>query len=305
MRSARLKGYLIFLSAVCVYIFIAAGCGRASSSSRKDFAESLAKICREKYQASVVCTPVNDTIWIYLPYMKGGRSGVAGTKEEKSDLYVEYSIASLNPYRTREPPELKFVVQKTLGNIRQLLLQEADPYKFFVLVVTDITDPAPASKDLVEERFVGYIKDIRDYGVAKDFSGEGYSRLAWDRETVGLVSGEDGQLVLASYRDAKGSHINYYDITMKEFIRRQIKWRIYKRFSIEYNKTPFDATAQEKKEEVLKIIRAVLDAYNFGEFENFYLKDSSFLLEEKGFLGYRQDDIRKYPAKGIRRRPAF
>jgi hypothetical protein len=92
---------------------------------------------------------------------------------------------------------------------------------------------------------------------------------------------------------------------MKEFIRRQIKWRIYKRFSIEYNKTPFDATAQEKKEEVLKIIRAVLDAYNFGEFENFYLKDSSFLLEEKGFLGYRQDDIRKYPAKGIRRRPAF
>jgi len=290
----NLKGILLFvLSVSLVWV---GGCKGTAEVNRENFGSLLSRACRTNYQARVAVKEAGDTVWIYLPYTPG-RSGNAATKEEGNGLYLEYEIASINPYKTIDPPELKFLVQKILGEIRQLLLLSARPYKFFVLVITNIADP----KNRVDQWYIGYIDDVKNHSAGKDFSGEGYSRLVWHQEK--FAQGEEENA--ASYRDLSGTHLRCYDMTMKEFVDKQIKWRIYKRFTVEYNKTPFDVTAQEKQDEIWGIIKAVLTAYNFKEVETYYLKDSSFLGEAKSFTGLSRDDILKGRSGGITRKPAF
>ncbi len=292
---------LFFILATGLLLFI--GCQESANKlNREDFADRLSLLCKNKYQSYVTCKSVDDTLWIYLPYTPG-RAGQAKTSpgEEGKNLYIAYEITSFNPYKTIDPPELKFIAQKILGEIRQLLLSSPRPYKFFVLVITDISSP----ENKYEQWYIGYFNDVKKFSVGRDFSGEGYSRLAWSQESVELTQDAAEGKVSRSYRDTKGEHLNYHDITMKEFVEKQIKWRIYKRFTIGYNKIPFDLAADEKRDEIINIVKTVLTAYNFTEFEKFYLRDSSFLKEDKVFNGYLRQDIEKSEAKGIIRKPAF
>jgi hypothetical protein len=298
--------------ALLILLLLAFTCQAGAAITREEFNSSLADIGKNKYQTHLVCKEVGETIWIYLPYTSA-RSGIGGTKEEKNDLYLEYQIASFNPFRTADPPELKFLVQKIVGEIRGLLLNCSSPYKFFVLVVTNISSPL----NTWEDWYIGYIQDVKDYYVGKDFSGEGYARMTWSLEEIKLnpVFDKEGNPVLdekgkqqqisEAFRDTEGKHVAYHEMTFREFVPKQIKWRIYKRFTIEYNKTPFDVTEKEKKDEVVKIIQKVFKAYNFSEFENIYLRDMSFLDEHKVYTGYTPEQLERYRPEGINRKPAF
>lgn len=267
---------LPLLCILAAVLTLGAGCQQDTAKiTRGEFSSVLSAICKEKYQAYITSTPVGDTVWVYLPYTPG-RGGNASIKEKGNDLYLDFDISSFNPYRTTEPQELKFVIQKVLGDIRRLLLRSVDPYKFFVLVVTNIT-----SQDVrFEDWYMGHINDVRKYDVGIDFSGEGFNRLVSHSEKVGLTTNDAGQAVPQSYLDLDGRHVNYRDIALKEFIQKQIVWRIYKRFTINYNKIPFDLTRLERQDEVLNIVKTVLMAYKFKEFDKLYLKDSSLTKEK-------------------------
>jgi hypothetical protein len=286
------------LSAVA--LFLSAGCVDNAKIARDELLSILPKLCRSKYQTRVLCREVENTLWVYLPYTPG-RSGRAGTRQDNDKLYVEYTIASVNPFKVLEPPELRFLVQRVLGEIRQLLLRSKKPYKFFVLVVVDISSKLSP----VDEWYMGYFPDVLRFKVGKDFSGEGYSRLVWHAEPIGSKNDPVEGSVPESYRDLEGKHVNFHEMTMREFIEKMIKWRIYKKFTIEYNKNPFDLSAQEKQDAVILIIKKVLVAYKFQEFQEFYLKDSSFTDEHKAFIGFRQEEIEKLGTREITRGPAF
>lgn len=281
-------------------LLVSNGCAAAGDITRNGFLSILVDICKSKYQTHITCKEVGDTVWVYLPYTPG-RSGLAASKEEGNDLYLEYRIASFNPYRTLEPPELKFLIQKVLGETRKLLLRTVNPYNFFVLVVTDIAD----EKNKSEDWHMGYFDDLKKFSVCKDFSGEGYSRLAWHKEKLEAARDNAGEDISSAYTDVKGEHVRYHEITLREFIDKQIKWRVYKKFTLEYNKTPFDLTAQEKQDEVLNIVQTVLQAYNFKEYEKIYLKDSSFLDDQSTYIGYSRAEWEKNKAGEVRRPPAF
>jgi len=296
----RVSGVLVILCACLILIF---GCKANLLVSRADFLEELPRICKTKYQAYVACKEVGNTVWVYLPFTNS-RQGSSGTKEEGSSMYIQYNIASVNPYRTIDPPELKFVVQKILTQMRDLLLQIRNPYKYFVLVVTDITVSDP--KMAYEDWYIGKIEDVKNYSVGAVFSGEGYSRLTFSREKIRKMNTDSGgKEFAASYGDTSGEHIDYYDMTLREFVVKQINWRIYKRFTIEYSKTPFDLTAEEKENEVLKIIKTVFQAYNFREFDKIYIADKSFLGEQSQYKGLLLEGLEKYRTDGITRKPAF
>ena len=64
-------------------------------------------------------------------------------------------------------------------------------------------------------------------------------------------------------------------------------------------------TEKEKSDEIINIVKTVLAAYNFTEFEKFYLRDSSFLKEDSAFIGYLRQEIEKSKVKGVTRKPAF
>lgn len=301
MYNSRQSIKCLFTLFACLILI--SGCKANLPVSRADFIESLPRICKTKYQAYVTCKESGDTIWIYLP-RAAARQGSAGTREENAELYLQYDIASFNPYRIIDPPELKFAVQKILGDIRNLLLHSSDPYKFFVLVVTDITISDP--KVAYEDWYMGNFNDVKNYSVGADFSGEGYSRLVFYHEKINKVNlDKEGKEIAASYRDTNGEHIEYHDIALREFVVKQIEWRIYKRFTIEYNKNPFDLSAQEKEDEVIKIIKAVFEAYNFKEFDKIYIADKSFLGEQSQYKGSSLKDLEKYRTDGITRKPAF
>jgi len=260
------------------------------------------RACKTKFQEYVSCREAGNTIWIYLPYTPG-RGGFAGVEEKGRELYINYRIASFNPYKSEPgPPELRFVVQKTLGEIRGLLLECVNPYEFFVLVVSDISNLYVDSS--YDDWYIGYYGDIKKYGVGLDFSEEGYSRLVQHREKV-KEEKREGVAVSNSFRDTEGNHVEYRPMDLKEFVVKQIKWRIYKRFTIEYNKVPFDLSVRERRDEIKYIVQLVFSAYGFKDVDNVYLKDSSFLFEEENYEGSSYKDIMDYRSTGIRHAPAF
>lgn len=289
-----------FLGILCLSVLIASGCADRSLVQRVDLLQLVPRVCKEKFQAIVKCRAVGDTLWVYLPYAQS-RSGLAKTLPKDNDLLLEYQIASLNPYRILEPPELKFVVQKILREIRELQLRCDAPYKFFVLVATNIADPMNQS----DQWHIGYFEDLKPYAVCLDFSKEGYSRLVWSNEKIKVPEGWEGSKGSVSYQDVEGNHVDYHDITLKEFVTKQIEWRVYKRFTIEYNTVPFDLMPEEKRQAVLDIVKTVFLAYNFNEWENIYLRDSSFLSKEEKYTGEVWQDLQKQEIQGVNRRPAF
>lgn len=299
-RRARFLNPCIGL--LVLFLTVCAGCqDQGRVVSRDNLTDSLISVARHKYQTRITCRVVGDTLWVYLPYTLG-RRGLAGTKEDDKKLYLEYQIASFNPFRTLEPQELRYLVQKLLGEVRGVLLRCTNPYKFFVLVVTDIESKAKMPP--YEDWYMGYFNDVRNYGVGADFSGEGYSRLVWHRELIEETDGPDGQKALKSYRDAAGEHVKYHEMTLKEFVVKQIEWRIYKRFTIEYNMTPFDLSQQEREDEVKQIAKTVFLVYNFNEFETVHLRDTSFLGEQKSYTGNSLEDLKKQKIMPMRK-PAF
>lgn len=285
-----------------LFLTASAGCqNQRAVISREELANNLVSTVRDKYQTRITCRAVGDTLWVYLPYTLG-RRGLAGSKEDDKKLYLEYQIASFNPFRTLEPPELRFIVQKLLGEVRGVLLRCTNPYKFFVLVVTDVESRTKIPP--FEDWYIGYFNDVRNYQVGADFSGEGYSRLVWHHELIEETDGPDGQKVLKSFRDATGEHVRYHEMTLREFVVKQIEWRVYKRFTIEYNKTPFDLSQQEKEDEVRQIAKTVFLVYNFNEFETVYFRDTSFLDEQKSYTGTSLEDLKKQKITPMRK-PAF
>ena len=281
-------------------LLVSNGCGATGVITRNGFLSTLVEICKSKYQTHITCKEIGDTAWVYLPYTPG-RGGFAASKDDGNDLYLEYSIGSFNPYRTIDPPELTFLIQKVLGEMRKLLLRVDNPYKFFVLVVTDISN----KDNKYEDWYIGYFDDLPNYPVCLDFSGEGYSRLAWHREMIEMRLVDNEKPGASSYQDKEGIHVRYHEVTLREFVEKQIKWRVYKKFTVEYNKTPFDLTAQEKKNEVLNIVKTVLQAYKFKEYEKINLKDSSFLDAQDTYIGYSREELGKNKAGEVMRKHAF
>jgi hypothetical protein len=300
LNMYNLKRSFKYLFASVICLILISGCKANLAVSRADFIEDLPRICKTKYQAHVTCKEAGDTVWVYLPYT-ASRSGIGVAREDGKNIFIDYSIASFNPYRVLDPPELKFLSQKILSEIRALLLKSTDPYQYFVLVICDIT----VKKAGRDQLYIGRIDDVKNYGVGKDFSGEGYNRLTWALEDVGARKDDKGEDVALSYQDKEGSHVNYRDISLREFVAKQIGWRIYKQFTIEYSKVPFDLSVVEKKDAVTYIVQTVLKAYNCKEFENVFMNDADIPQDGIRFVGYPLEKFLKVKAGRITRKPAF
>ena len=289
---------MLFLCAGMVFF---AGCKMNYFISREELLAMLPGICKNRYQTHVTCKAINNTLWVYLPYTSGRRGFGETEIKDNNALYVDYAIASFNPFRILNPPELRYVSQRIVREIRNLELRCRQPYTFFVLVVTNIDN----SSNKMDEYYIGYIDDLKYHQVGVDFSGEGFSRLAWDEEEVGFVGPEGEAKVAASFQDKEGTHVKYHDVTMKEFIEKQIKWRIYKRFTIEYSSVPFDLTDQEKEDAIKAIVKKVIMAYNLDEIEKLYLSDSLSFKLKKTFLEHPMQEIKHHGTEEVTRKPSF
>jgi len=118
-------------------VVFTAGCGPdVAPTPREEFISLAKEAIASKLQTQVEIKESEETVWIYLPYTPG-RAGRAASQRREGDLLVEYAIASFNPFRPKDPPELRILVQKALKELRGLLLRTDPPYEYFVLVVVD------------------------------------------------------------------------------------------------------------------------------------------------------------------------
>ncbi len=263
--------------------------------TRDNFETEFVKICRTKYQAHLVPRRTDETMWFYLAFT-GKRIGLAKTKElENRVLEVDYYILSQNPFEPRPAGErltfaaceISYLTQKILGEARNLQLRSILPFKFIVLVVTNVSLKTPTE----DEFYVMYWPDIQKYPVGLEFTGEALNRLTVYKETA-----------TNAYHDFEGAHIDYHDLTMKEFVLKQIEWRVYHKFVEGYNRVPFDMTAEEKREKLVEIVKSVIESYDYKDFDKFTFVD---LSENNRAIDVSLSDLKRFRRFEKVRLPAF
>lgn len=263
--------------------------------TRDNFGTEFVNICRTKYQAHVVPKRTGETMWLYLAFT-GKRIGLSETKDEgNGTLEVDYYIPSQNPFEPRPAGErltfaaceISYLTQNLLGELRNLQLRSLLPFKFIVLVVTNVSLKTPTE----DEFYVMYWPDIQKYSVGLEFTGEALRRLTVYRETV-----------TNAYHDFEGKHIDYHDLTIKEFVLKQIEWRVYRKFVEGYNRIPFDMTADEKRVEMVEIVKNVIDGYDYKDFDKFTFID---LSENNRAIDVSVSDLERFRRFEKVRLPAF
>jgi hypothetical protein len=290
---------IVFLCALPVLLCsCVAWCADPKSVERDKVSATLMQIAKQKYQAQIRLKEGGQTLWVYLPY-SGVRMGRAMAKKESQPGTLEMSIFvnSMNAFAPKSPDEravfaaseISYVTQKLLGDIRTIALRMDKPYRFYVLVVTNVANRVPG----VEDWFMMCQDDIKELPVGEVFEGEPFARLV-----------VHSQPVENAYRDYDGEHIAYYDVDMKDFIAKQIVWRVRKEFDEEYNKTPFDITAAERKQAVINSIAKTVSVYNYNDYDDFVISDLSPGGDATPFQISRLEVLRAQRA-AQKRLPAF
>ena len=252
----KLLPLVLFLSA-CNYSF-------SPSFLKEDITQAVSDICKKEYKLDISTKLIGSTLWIYMPLEN------IVSKPEKPEKYVERFLLedkknSLNEkilkvnYLVRPTTEKEKLQEMALDKsvnekifdvlqvIRRVLFSMGNPKKdipvFFCIVTADI-------KNGFEIKQTFYLLDLKKLSYSVISQTEYQHRIIQDTAISAEIIG-----------DRTGSHINYRDITLDEFIADQIQNRI----KLKFQKPEVQASADIDKE-ILKIVTYTLDAYQFKDF---------------------------------------
>jgi len=246
-------------------LFLSA-CNSSVSPSflRENISQAITDICKKEYKLDTSVKLAGNTLWIYLPLEN------IVSKPEKPEKYLERFLLedkknSLNEkilkvnYLVRPTTEkekqqemaLDKSVNEKIFNILQVIRRvlfsmdtsKQDTPQFFCIDTADTING-------FEIRQIFYFPDLKKLSYSFISQTEYQHRI--NQETaisVGIIG------------DKTGSHLNYRDITMEEFIADQIQNRI----KMKFQKPEVEANVDIDKE-VLKIITYTLGAYHFKDF---------------------------------------
>ena len=274
-KPALLVNLLIFLCLVF-------GCSSSTEPTytKENIVDSIQDICRKEHNIEVEARLVGRTLWVYLPLEN--LFSVSEKPEKFTQKFVieqnqgQFSEGTLKvgylikPIPTKE--ELnnfgydkaasdKFY--KVLRVLRRIVFStkhsDENAPRFFVLVMADI-------KNGIMIQQVFYYLDLKK--VSYNFiSAEEFShRSLQDSEKSPQIIG-----------DRQGLSLDYRDITMEEFIIKQIQRRI----DLKFQKPEVNQSADVDKE-ILKIVSNTLKIYEFKDFNAAQLYNQ--LTEDKTFL---------------------
>jgi len=268
----RILPFILFLSA----------CNSSVNPSflKEDITQAVKDICKKEYKLDITTTLVDNTLWVYLPL-----EGII-SKPDKPEKYVERFLLedkknSLNEKilkinylirptaeneKTQEMALDKNVNEKifnVLQVIRRVLFSmgsaKQDVPQFFCIVTADIMNG-------FEIKQIFYFLDLKKLSYNFISQTEYQHRIVQDTAISAEIIG-----------DITGSHLNYRNITMEEFIADQIQNRI----KLKFQKPEVEANVNIDKE-VLKIVVYTLDAYQFKDFT--LLEMENLATEEKVIL---------------------
>jgi len=273
----------IFLLGV---VFLAS-CSKVTPPKTRPLTEAhqkFVKICKEEYKLDVVIAALEHTVWIYVP-LPEGLLQVAATPDgvRKSETFeerpaVKHLEASydnrrflithdIQPEKTYDQSQgykmdytsaYRLASQAVLTTVSRAYFQADDAPQFFVVVISDF-------KKGVEIENIFYLEDFKRYMTMESIPQEEFVK-----RNIYEVKGHRDWI-----GDSAGRHLAYTEITMPEFLAKQIAARI----NFKYQKSAFPPSA-DTRGEILKIVAETFKNYNFTDFNYIEVRDRNTGLTE-------------------------
>ncbi len=264
-----------------------AGCSKATPPAPPPLSEmhqKFLKICQEEHKLKVVLKPLRNTVWIYAPF-DDDLMKVSSTPEgaRKSDMgeehpgvkYLEsvhnerrfkitYDIrpdknyVQTPGYRLGYSSAYQKISQAILTSVSRAYFEPTDTPQFFVTVIADV-------KNGVEMENIFYLDDLKRYMAFGALPQEEFLK-----RSIYEARGKSDWI-----GDSEGRHLAYNEITMPEFLAKQMMTRI----SFKYQKSSFPPSA-DTRGEILNAVAETLKSYNFTDFNYVELRDLSSGLTE-------------------------
>ena len=266
-RNSARRGLYSHCCGLLALLVLFCGCSVSGTYtySKTDLAVTIPAILKKEYKADCGARLAGQTLWVYLPVenmveapekpqkyvekfdVKRNRSRFVGPIL-RSEFYVKPVSAREKMQETALSKQAMDTISNAWKVIRRVVFsmhpREREEVKFFVLVISDIK--------------LGY--EIREYFYYQDLSKVSYGLISvgeYQHRVVQESSGGKGIL-----GDVTGAHLEYTDMTLKEFVSRQIQHRI----GLKFQKPEVEPGIDIDKE-IRTVVEDTLRIYSIKDFE--------------------------------------
>lgn len=248
------------------FVLFLSACNSSISPSflKEDITRAVKDICKKEYRLDLSTRLIGSTLWVYLPLED------IISKPAKPEKYIErflledqknffngkvLKINYLIKHAAEKEKQQEIAIDKSVNEkifnvlqvIRRVLFStdnsKRDKPLFFCIVTADI-------KNGLEIRQVFHLMDLKKLSYGLISQTEYQHRIIQDTAISAQIIG-----------DKEGSHLDYRDITLEEFLADQIQGRI----KLKFQKPEVEKNADIDKE-VLKITAYTLNAYGVKDF---------------------------------------
>lgn len=263
-RSLKSLANPALLNLFLILIFIS-GCSSAIQPTFliKDVTQAVQNICKKEHNIDVRAKLVDSTLWVYIPFQD------VLVKAEKPERYLErFQIADATVESLKNQLKLQYIINKVPEKekfqdyvlnkevtekvnkvwtvLRRVIfsMERSDRSpKFFCLVTADI-------KTGLYMKYTFYCLDLKKLVYGLISLEEFQHRNIQDTEYSPLI-----------INDPEGARFIYKEVTMEDFISKQIQQRV----RLKFGKPEVGQDADIDKE-IIKLIVFTLKAYNYRNF---------------------------------------
>ena len=221
-------------------------------------------ICKKEYKLDVLTKLVGSTLWVYMPLediiskpTKPEKYTERFTLEDKKNFFdakilkINYFVKATAEKEKEQEVSIDKSVNEKIFNLLQVIRRvlfsmdnsSINNPTFFCIVTAD-------TKNGFEIKQIFYFLDLKKLSYGFISQTEYQHRIVQDTAISAEIIG-----------DKTGSHLDYREITLDEFIADQIQNRI----RLKFQKPEVEINADIDKE-VLKIIVYTLNTYGFKDF---------------------------------------
>lgn len=250
---------------ICVVLCFISGCSSSTTPTytRQDLEKSIPRILSQEYKIDAKSKLLGSTLWIYLPlkdmFEKADKPEKVLEKfkieenenEFKGDrLNLNYLIKVVPENEKTQEYKISKAAFKKINHVWEVLRRiifsmdrkSKSSIKFCCLIIADI-------KNGFEMKEIFYCQDILKVTYTIISPGEYQHRVIFDLAVSRKIIG-----------DREGRHVNYKNITLRDFIAEQIKHRI----NLKFQKPEVNQNVDIDKE-IEKIIVETINIYGLKD----------------------------------------
>ncbi|MDD2752377.1 MAG: hypothetical protein PHN59_04530 [Candidatus Omnitrophica bacterium] len=262
---------VLSLAFLCGLIF---GCSSSTTPTylKEDIPQAIQDICKKEYKIDVIVKQIGTTLWIYMPVEQLLEKSPQKFTEKFSILSddVQYKekvfevTYHIKPHpdkeKTNEYKYSKEILDKVNDIwmvIRRVIFSTETSDKapqFFYLVVADIRN----TFDMFGQKFGLQIEQLTYY---PDFKKVFYGLISITEYQHRSIQESDKFPAEEILGDTQGNHLKYRQISMAEFLTKQIKQRLELKFE-----KPEVGRNIDIDKEIENLASYTLKIYNFTDF---------------------------------------